>query len=462
MLSYSPNQVQLNMFKATIIQFVDAKHPLIQLAEQIPWSKLEAALSKHYSHTGSPAKPIRLMLGLLVLKQLYNLSDENVVRDWLRDPYFQYFTGQGEFEWQEPCDPSDLVHFRKRIGEQGMELLLQMSIDLHKKQDKKGKETSFEQVIIDTTVQEKNITYPTDVKLYIKVIKQAWKIAKELGIQVRQSYIRTVKKLVLAQRFTKSKVKAIRVKAVRSQKKLRIIGGRLVRELGRKIPQAVMGQYKEVLDVSDRILKQKREDKNKVNSLHEPGVSCISKGKVAKKYEFGSKVSIVVSKVGNVVLGVKNFVGNPHDSKTLYASLEQVERLIGNEVKKAIVDRGYRGRRKVGNTEIIHPEPKNKLSKKEQSSYRRYFKRRAAIEGIISHMKHGYGLGRNYLKGEIGDIVNSLLSGVGFNLQSYLRKVAIQGKSIFCVVIKRALASICQLLGLAVEPKFYLSFVLKG
>jgi IS5 family transposase len=127
------------MFRRTIIQFVDPKHPLIQLANQIPWDKLEQDLTKHHSHTGAPAKPVRLMLGLLLLKQLENLSDEMVIEIWISVPYFQYFTGETDFQWNQPCDPSDLVHFRKLIGEERMELLLQMCTDLHKKQDRINK-----------------------------------------------------------------------------------------------------------------------------------------------------------------------------------------------------------------------------------------------------------------------------------------------------------------------------------
>ena len=421
MLSFSPNQAQLNMFKATIMQFVDPEDSLIKLADQIPWGKLEKELSKYYSHTGLPAKPIRLMVGLLILKQLYNLSDETVVATWKRDPYFQYFTGEAEFQWGQPCDPSDLVHFRNRIGKEGTELLLKMTIDLHKKSVGKGRKVQFDEVIIDTTVQEKNITYPTDIKLYTKVIKKVQKIAKELGIKLRQTYVRTVKQLVLAQRLTKSKIKSNQVKAGRAARKLKTISGRVIRDLERKVPQAVLGCYKDTLEVCKRIVTQKREDKNKVYSLHEPEVNCISKGKASKKYEFGSKVSVVVSKIGNVVLGVVNYKENIHDSKTLSSSIEQVERLTGKQVKYAIVDRGYQGVNEVGLTKIIRPQAKSKLSKSVQAKYRKYFKRRAAIEGVISHMKHQYGLSRNYLKGEAGDIVNSLLSGVAFNLQGYLR-----------------------------------------
>lgn len=457
MLSFSPNQAQLNMFKNTIIQFVNDQHPLIQLADIIPWNNLEKDLAKHYSHTGAPAKPIRLMIGLLLLKQLYDLGDETIIEDWKRDPYFQYFTGEADFQWNQPCDPSDLVHFRKRIGKEGMELILKMSIELVKNQKKKkGKKVKFDQVILDTTVQEKNVTYPTDFKLYNKVIKKVWKISQQEGIKLRQSYSRTVKKLSNAYRFSKSKVKKVRLQATRAQKKTKTIAGRLLRDLNRKLSPKLQERYSEFLQLSDQLLKQKRSDKNKVYSLHAPEVSCISKGKTGKKYEFGSKVSVVISKDDNVVLGVVNFNGNPHDSQTLLSSLEQVERLTGARPKEAIVDRGYRGKHQVGGTSIIYPGKKDLLSKHNEAYYKRRFKRRSAVEGVISHMKRQYGLCRNYLQGELGDQLNALLSGIAFNLQSCLRGMALKGKYIFVSIIKRTLSRLSQLLCLVDTNPFYL------
>ena len=145
-----------------LLEQLDPKDPLLLLAKKIPWKSFERDFAPLYSHLGRPAKPIRLMVGLLLLKQLENLSDERVVEAWVRSPYYQAFCGMEHFQWGQLGDPSELVHFRKRIGEAGVEKIFQASIALH------GKAGLERDVVIDTTVQEKNITFPTDTKLRIR------------------------------------------------------------------------------------------------------------------------------------------------------------------------------------------------------------------------------------------------------------------------------------------------------
>jgi IS5 family transposase len=172
-------------------------------------------------------------------------------------------------------------------------------------------------VSVDTTVQEKNITYPTDDKLYKKIIKKCWKIADKESIDLRQSYTKTFKKLSNEQRFKRTKHGA---KAGRkASKKIKIIAGRLVRELARKLPLERLGVYLPSLKLYQRVLSQKRGDSNKIYSLHEPDVKCYSKGKEHKKFEFGSKASIVVDQATGIIMGAINFTETLHDSKTLPA-----------------------------------------------------------------------------------------------------------------------------------------------
>ena len=216
-------------------------------------------------------------------------------------------------------------------------------------------------------------------------------------------------------------------KAQSAKRKMKTIAGRLVRELTRKLPQGSI--YRKELDLFKQVINQKRNDKNKIYSLHEPHVACIAKGKVARKFEFGSKVSVAISKNGNIVLGMVNFAGNPHDSKTLEAALEQVERLTGKKVEKAIVDRGYQGKKQVNNTEIIAPSPCSSPS--QRKAMRKRFRRRAAIEPVISHIKHQYGMKRNYLKGEPGDIINATLAGASFNFKRWLNQKVEELSSIY-------------------------------
>jgi len=413
LIGKSSNQDQLNMFKSTLKQIINPGHTLVLLAEEIPWEEFEKDFAELYSHTGTPAKPIRLMVSLLILKQLKNLGDETIIKEWVQNPYFQYFSGYTEFQWDIPCDPSDLVHFRKRLGQAGVEKILEVSIKI---QPAKDRRRATDEICIDTTAQEKNITYPTDVKLRKKIIDKCVKIAKKEGIELRQSYKRTAKNLVLAQRFAHHPKNYKRAQKAKS--KLKTIASRLVRELGRELPEQRLEAYRDELALFVRVINQQRGDKDKIYSLHEPEVACIAKGKVAKKFEFGSKVSVAMSRNRNIVLGVVNFKGNPHDSKTIEATLEQVERLTGKKVQKVIVDRGYRTKKQFGTTEIIAPKPTKDPAKK--TAYRKRFRRRAAIEPLIGNLKNQYRMNRNFLKGEIGDIINATMAGSAFNFKRWL------------------------------------------
>ena len=181
--------IQLGFFTRLADQ-LNQKHPLFHLACQINWEVFEDAFSKHYSLTqGAPAKPIRLMVSLLILKQLRNLSEESTVEQWSENSYYQYFSGERHFVPQVPCAATELIAFRKRIGPEGVELILKESIRVN------GPDAKDVNLSGETTAQEKNITYPTDDKLYKKIIKKCQNIAKQEAITLRQSYTHTVKKL---------------------------------------------------------------------------------------------------------------------------------------------------------------------------------------------------------------------------------------------------------------------------
>lgn len=412
----SPDQNQKSLFNTPLKEMLNPRNGLYQIAEKIPWEEFEKEFAVYYTKNfGRPAKPIRLMVSLLMLKQLSGLGDETVVEQWLQNPYWQYFSGENVFQWKFPVEPSDLVHFRKRIGIKGVEKILEVSIKLH------GKSSKENDVVVDTTVQEKNITFPTDVKLCKKIIDQCNKIFKKEGIEIRQSYKRTVKKLLLKQRFRNHPKN--RKKALSAERKMKTIAGRLVRELRRKMSREQIKNYEDKLKLYETVLKQKKGDKNKIYSLHELEVYCISKGKEHKRYEFGTKASIVITKNSGIVVGALN-VKNDYDGHTLETVLAQSERLRDKEIKKAIVDRGYRGVTKIGETEIHCPKkPKKNQSYSETRRKRKDFRRRASIEPIISHLKTDFLLSRNFLKGEIGDSINLILSGAAFNLRKLIRKL---------------------------------------
>lgn len=408
------NKSQSHLFERSLSEMVDPRHRLCRLAAKIPWDSLERDLGELYSHTGKPSKPVRLMVSLLLLKQMYDLSDESVVECWVENPYYQYFSGETTFQWTFPCHPTDLVRFRKRLGQEGVEKILQMSVALH------GKKALDKEVVFDTTVQEKNITFPTDAKLYRKIISHCHKIAVCEGIRQRQSYRFTVKKLSLDLRFGNHPKS--RKKAARARRKLKTIAGRVVRELERAFEEAGNDNYTDKLAIFNKVLSQERTSKNKIYSLHEPDVYCMSKGKEHKKYEFGSKASVAYTKTGGVIVGALSFDKNIFDGHTLPAALDQVEILTGQRTAVAIADRGYRGRKRIGDTEIITPKPPKQADTEHQKKRaRKRFRRRAAIEPIIGHLKSDHRLKRCYLKGLIGDAINLMLAAAAFNLKKWMR-----------------------------------------
>lgn len=414
MKGQNPNQNQMNLLQNSLKNMLNPKEEMYQLTEKMDWDYFEEEFGSYYIDFGRPAKPIRLMVSLLILKQLHNISDEVVVRHWRQNPYWQYFSGMDVFQWEFPCTPSDLTHFRNRIGKKGAEKILEHSIKLH------GEDALECEVLIDSTVQEKNITFPTDVKLYRKIINKSRKIAKEESVDLRQSYVRVEKELLLLQRFRNHPKN--KKKALAAQRKLRTIAGRLLRELDRKLDRQAFEKHARFFTIANKVMGQQRGDREKVYSLHEPEVYCISKGKEAKKYEFGTKASICLTKDSGIIVGAMN-IHNQYDGHSLPKVLNQIGELTGQRPKTAIVDRGYRGKKQVDGTNIIGPESGKGKSNYERQKARKRFRRRAGIEPVIGHLKSDHRMLRNYLKGSIGDDINILMAAAAFNYKKILRKL---------------------------------------
>lgn len=399
---------------SSLDDLLNQQHPLYKLSHKINWCVFENAFMPLYcSDNGRPAKPIRLMCGLLILKHLRNISDESVVEQWSENAYFQYFCGMHEFVPSFPCAASELVHFRKRIGEKGMELILAESIRVN---DDKSDDDHHDTAFIDSTVQEKNVTYPTDAKLHKKIIGKVLKIVKELNLPMRQSYTFVLKGIYRDQRFRNHPKN--RRKAIKADKRLRTIAGRLVRELERNLGQN--RQHDELLSIFKKILLQRRNSPHKIYSIHEPEVQCISKGKEQKKYEFGNKVSIIRSATG-VILGASSF-RNEYDGHTIRKSLEQVRRLTGKSIRRLAGDRGYRGRKEIDGTQILIPDaPRAKDAYYQRKKKHKLFCKRAGIEPTIGHLKTDYRLGRNFYKGLVGDAINVILAAAAYNFKRAMK-----------------------------------------
>ena len=246
-----------------LIDQLDPRNHLLGLGKAISWQVFEDSFRPLYATSGRPAKPVRLMVGLLILKQLENLIDERVVEIWAQNPYFQAFCGQQRFTWKLPCDPSEWTYFQRRIGEDAMRKIFEVSVTLH------GDKAKEEEVVVDSTVQEKNITFPTDAKLLTKIVTRRRILAKQEDVKLRRSYQREVKKLLRIIRF-KSKGRK-QGEAQRAIKRLRTIAGVLIREMKRKLSPEALEAHQQSLDLYDRVPRQQRSDSNKIYSLHEPG-----------------------------------------------------------------------------------------------------------------------------------------------------------------------------------------------
>jgi IS5 family transposase len=269
---------------------------------------------------------------------------------------------------------------------------------------------------IDSTVQEKNVTYPTDAKLHKKIVKHVLKIVRKYNLPLRQSYTFVLKEIYRDQRFRNHPKN--RQKALRADRKLRTIAGRLVRELERNLGNIHV--YDKLIETFKTILSQKRKSPNKIYSIHEPQVLCISKGKEHKKYELGNKVSVIRSYSG-VLLGAMSF-RSEYDGHTIEKALGQVERLTGKCIKKLAGDRGYRGKKEINGTQILIPGvPKKSDSRYQKLKKHKLFCKRAGIEPTIGHLKSDYRLGRNFYKGVVGDSINILLAAAAYNFKRAMK-----------------------------------------
>jgi IS5 family transposase len=404
-----------DMFRSRLDQILNHSHPLFTLAGKIDWTFFEKEFGLTYDeHMGRPGKPIRLMVGLQYLKYTFNESDESILLGFLENPYWQYFCGYAYFQHEFPTDPSNMTRFRERIGKKGVEKMLEVLIHTAKS-TKALKQSHMNRINIDTTVQEKAVSFPTDARLYYRMRETLVRQAKEEGIPLRQSYVRLAK-AALAKQARYSHAKQYN-RARREIRKLKTWLGCVYRDIYRKVPYPE-GKLSRSLDIAMRILTQKKDSKNKIYSVHAPETECISKGKAHKRYEFGVKVGMATTSKDNWILGIQAFHGNPYDGHTLSDTIEQVERLTRWKVKDAYVDLGYRGHDYQGDAHvnIVNHFHMKRLTR----SARAWMKRRAAIEPIFGHLKSDNRMSKNHLKGREGDHINAILCGCGFNMRKLL------------------------------------------
>ncbi len=406
------------LFRPRLDEQLNMRHPLVRLAGLMDWQQIEQHFAGHFpSGRGRPALAPRLVAGLLYLQHANDASDEAVVNTWLENPYWQYFCGETYLQTELPIDPSSLTRWRQRIGEEGVEMLLAVSIEAARAAGLINK-ASVQRVIVDTTVMPKALAHPTDSRLLNKARQHLVKAAEQHGLRLRQNYNRIAPRLA-AQigRYAHAKQFKRMRKAVRT---LRSRVGRVHRDVQRqmdRLPEQARAKIQELLQRTGRILSQAPKDRNKLYALHAPEVECISKGKARMPYEFGVKVSVATTLKEGLVVGMRSMPGNPYDGHTLAETLEQVGILTGTDrpPHTAIVDKGYRGV-EVEGVRILRSGQRRGIT----STLKAMINRRSAIEPAIGHMKMDGRLGRNPLKGQLGDAMHAVMCGAGHNLRLIL------------------------------------------
>ena len=412
---------QRDLFRIRLSDLINPQHELALLAKEIDWNYFDEEFKQFYTeHNGRPSMPIRLMVGILILKHLFNLGDERIPEVWVRDVYFQWFCGYVFFEHKFPCDPSDFVHFRKRIGEEGVAKIFAYSVKIHG--EEVPKQAKF--VLSDTTVQGNNTTFPTDAKMCKKVIDKCVEIAEKEDIKLRCKYKKESKEL-FGDTYNGKHPKRAK-KAKKAKKRLKTIANTQLRELERKMNGTQKAAYKEKLELYRRAVNQEKTDKNKIYSLHKPHTQCIAKGKPHKQYEFGNKVGLITSgrKGKKIILAIKGFLGNPFDGHTIEPLLNQMKNNELQLPKELAYDRGGKGQKEIEGVKILIPSPPlKKDTNYQKQTKRKKHRARAAIEPIISHLKYDFRMLENYLNGELGVQINALMAGVAWNFKKKMEEL---------------------------------------
>ena len=413
-----------DLFRSRLDQIIDMKHALVKLAQTIDWVFLEERFGAVYSDgPGSPPLPTRLMAGLAILKYTHDLSDEVLCERWVENPYYQYLCGEEFFQHRLVFDRSSLTRWRQRMGDEKLQALIQESLSVATRTGAL-KPSELSRVIVDTTVQPKNVMFPTDAKLLNRAREIVVRLAKKHGVALRQAYTRVGKfALIRHQRYAHAKQFK---RANKSLKKLRTYLGRVIRDVARKIEgnEELQAVFARSLSLARTVRGQKQRQRGyKVYSLHAPEVECIGKGKAHKPYEFGVKVSVATTlshaKGGQFVTHVKALPGCPYDGHTLATIIPEMEVLIGNTIERVIADKGYRGHNAPSDYKfrVFTSGQKRRMTPK----IKREMRRRSAVEPVIGHLKSGHRMERNYLAHRAGDAANAVLAAAGYNFSLLLK-----------------------------------------
>jgi len=272
---------QKDLLRPALEEIIDLGHPLVRLAREIDWGFLDRRFASVCAPgPGQPGLPTRLVAGLLILKNMHNLSDEVLCARWLENPYYQFFCGELSFCHRLPFDRSSLTHWRQRLGAEQLVALIQESLSVAHKTGALASR-DLERVVVDTTVQPKAIAHPTDARLCHRALEKLVDRARRHQVRLRQSYRRVAKRAaIMVGRYTH----AHQFKRARRELKfLRVRLGRVIRDIRRKIAgnKTLKERFADLLALAVRVrFQDHRQCGPKVYALHAPEVECIGNSPV--------------------------------------------------------------------------------------------------------------------------------------------------------------------------------------
>ena len=365
-------QKQYDIFDAIFRAPLRRDHELILLSDRIEWDDITQRLLPFYSKRGRRAKDVRLMLGLHILKHLFDLSDDEVVQGLHENVYWMVFCGvklepqhcEGGESGEEvrPCcflESSTMTKFRSRLGAKGMNLVEETIRELLIRE----KQLCVRIQYVDTTAQPKNIAYPVDADLLDRGRKRVVKAVKALGgygleAARRIRSFRRLSKQVMVEIHKLGKGRKERIES--GLKKLtgyarQVLKGvpRIIEGARDKIESLVEEGEQKAADAVERLTQQLQTDQGiltgvihqvqkrlegvhipgKIYSLHEPHVACIRKGKRSRPNEYGTKVILSVDRRGYVV-DHQEYASNPYDSELLDEACARWEEIFDSPAKE--------------------------------------------------------------------------------------------------------------------------------
>lgn len=438
----SPGQLSFENFYLPFGGKLSGENRWVKLAELIPWESFESEYAEQFSQTlGAPAKPFRVALGTLIIKEKLGVSDAETVEQIRENPYLQYFLGFSEYRESAPFDASMLVHFRQRLN---LELLTQVndaivasvlasessptlpevtsakaSTPVEDDEDEPPAPPNQGQLLIDATCVPADIRYPTDLDLLNDARKASEAILDALYSQVMLSlkckprtYCQKARKayLTIAKKRQPSR-KLIR-KGIRQQ--LGYVRRNLAHideliDLEASLSQLSRRQYRLLLVIHEVFRQQEwmyqqsvhRVD-DRIVSLSQPHVRPIVRGKAGAPVEFGAKLSL--SCVRGCVFLERLSWDAFNESQHLQYQVEAFHSRFGHYPLSVHADQIYRTRAnrrwckargiRLSGPPLGRPQQDPQVQAQLKQQARADEKVRVQIEGKFGQAKRRFGLNR--------------------------------------------------------------------